>query len=54
MSEKGLEVLAKMNLLLEMKGMHLNSYEDCFIGKQNRLSFVRNSTNNCKEVLERV
>lgn len=34
--------------------MHLNSCDDCLIGKQNRVSFVRNNTIKWMEVLKRV
>ena len=39
MSEKGMTVLAKKNLLKGMKGVHLNKCADCLVGKQHRVAF---------------
>ena len=39
MSEKGMIVLAKKNLLKGMKGVHLNKCADCLVGKQHRVAF---------------
>ena len=34
--------------------MHLSSFSGCLVGKKHRVSFVRNNTNKCMKVLERV
>jgi hypothetical protein len=39
MSEKGMTVLVKKNLLKGMKGVHLNKCTDCLAGKQHRVAF---------------
>ena len=39
MSEKGMTVLAKKNLLKGMKCVHLNKCADCLVGKQHRVAF---------------
>ena len=39
MSEKGMTVLAKKNLLKGMKSVHLNKCADCLVGKQHRVAF---------------
>lgn len=39
MSEKGMTVLAKKNLLKGMKGVHLKNCADCLAGKQHRVAF---------------
>ena len=43
-SEKGLQVLSKKELLARIKGMPLKTFVHCFHGKQNRISFHRNIT----------
>ena len=39
MSQKELEVLARKNILPDIKGMHLETCVDCLIIKQHRVSF---------------
>jgi len=39
LSEKGITVLAKKNLLKGMKGVHLNKCADYLVGKQHRVAF---------------
>ncbi|KAJ0083999.1 hypothetical protein Patl1_30035 [Pistacia atlantica] len=39
MSEKGLAILSKKNLLSGMKSANLKRYTHCLVGKQNRVSF---------------
>ena len=43
MSEKGMTVLAKKNLLSDVKNAHLQKCSHCFAGKQNRVSFKNHS-----------
>lgn len=38
----------------EWDGTHLNSCDDCLLGKQYGVSFVRNNTSKTMKVLERV
>ena len=35
MNERGMHILAKKDLLLEVKGIHLEKCVDCLVGKQN-------------------
>lgn len=44
MSEKGLNIRARKNLLHDMKGMSLEPCSDCLGGKQHRVAFQRSST----------
>jgi hypothetical protein len=39
MSEKGMQALARMEFLPELKGVTLKPYEHCFAGKQHRVAF---------------
>jgi len=39
MSEKGMTVLAKKNMLKGVKGVHLKKCADCLVGKQHRVAF---------------
>ncbi|KAJ0080684.1 hypothetical protein Patl1_11835 [Pistacia atlantica] len=43
MSEKGLAILAKKNLLSRMKSANLKRCTHCLVGKQNRVSFKSSS-----------
>ena len=42
MSERGMHILVEMDLLLEVKGMHLEKCLDCLATKQNRVAFHSN------------
>ena len=42
MSEKGLQILARKELLPNIKGKSLGSCIDCLAGKQHRVAFHRN------------
>ena len=44
MSEKGLQILAKNNLILFAKGTLLDPCDYCLLGKQHRVSFSSKST----------
>jgi hypothetical protein len=39
MSEKGMQTIARMELLLELKGITLKLCENCFVGKLHRFAF---------------
>ena len=39
MNEKGMHILEEKDLLLEMKGLHLEKCVDCLVGKQNKVAF---------------
>ena len=41
MSEKGMQILQKRNLLLDLKQIDLDFYEHCVYGKQKRVRFLR-------------
>lgn len=52
MSEKGLQVLSKKELLAGIKGTPLKTCVHCFHGKQNRISFRRNIASRKSHVLD--
>ena len=54
MSEKGLQVLSKKELLAGIKGTPLKTCVHCFHGKQNRISFRRNIASRKSHVLDLV
>jgi hypothetical protein len=41
MSEKGMQILQKRNLLLDLKQIDLDFYEHCVYGKHKRFKFLR-------------
>ena len=53
-SEKGLMMLARKNLLLGMKGEALEKCTHCFAGKQNRVSFTRSAPSRKSDILDLV
>ena len=54
MSEKGLQVLSKKELLAGIKGTPLKTCVHCFHGKQNIISFRRNIASRKSHVLDLV
>jgi transposase InsO family protein len=52
MSEKGLQTLARREVLTGVKGTSLKSCVDCLAGKQHRVSFQKNSTHRKPNVLD--
>ena len=52
MSEKGLQVLFKKELLPGLKGTHLKTCVHCLAGKQHRVSFHKNVASRKENVLE--
>src|SRR6185312_16915067 len=54
MSEKGMIVLAKKNLLKGMKGVHLKKCADCLVGKQHRVAFKSLPPQKMPELLDLV
>ena len=54
MSEKGMTVLAKKNLLKGMTGVHLNKCADCLVGKQHRIAFKSLPPHKKSELLDLV
>ena len=53
-SEKGLMILARKNLLPEMKGEALEKCTHCFAGKQNRVSFTHSASSRKSGILDLV
>jgi transposase InsO family protein len=54
MSEKGLQILAKEQLLPNNKGMSLTPCTHCLIGKQRRVSFQKSSSSRKENILDLV
>jgi transposase InsO family protein len=54
MSEKGMTVLVKKNLLKGVKGVHIKKCSDCLAGKQHRVSFKSQAPHKKPEVLDLV
>ena len=54
MSEKGMTVLAKKNVLSGIKNVHLQKCSNCLAGKQNRVSFQRHPPSRKSEILDLV
>jgi hypothetical protein len=54
MSEKGMTVLVKKNLLKGVKGVHIKKYSDCLAGKQHRVAFKSQDPHKKPEVLDLV
>lgn len=54
MSEKGLQILAKKDLIPGVKGIHSNQCVDCLVGKQYRISFHKKILYRKSDVLELV
>ena len=52
MSEKGMQALARMELLPELKGITLKPYENCFAGKQHRVAFCTLPPHHAENVLD--
>ncbi|TXG69536.1 hypothetical protein EZV62_004471 [Acer yangbiense] len=52
MSEKGLQTLARREVLIEVKGTSLKGCVDCLAGKQHRVSFQKNSTHRKPNILD--
>ena len=52
MSEKGLQVLFKKELLPGLKGTHLKTCVHCLAGKQHRVSFHKNVASRKENILE--
>ena len=40
MSQKGMQMLAEKELLLEVRNMHMEKCIDCLAGKQNKVAFA--------------
>src|SRR5436189_2711961 len=54
MSEKGMQILARKQLLPEVKGTVLKPCEHCLAGKQHRVAFKRSSAHRTNNVLDLV
>jgi hypothetical protein len=54
MSEKGMQINAKKQLLPDFKGASLKPCDHCLFGKQHRVSFARCTTRKSRELLELV
>jgi hypothetical protein len=54
MSEKGIQILHKINLFLDLKQIDLDFYEHCVYGKQKRVIFLRVRKEKKSERLELV
>jgi transposase InsO family protein len=54
MSEKGMTMLVKKNLLKGVKGVHLNKCADCLAGKQHRVAFKSQPPHKKPELLDLV
>jgi hypothetical protein len=54
MSDKGMQILHKMNLFPDLKQVHLDFSEHCVYGKQKRVTFLRVGKENKSEKLELV
>ena len=54
MSDKGMLIIQKINLLLDLKQIDLDFYEHCVYGKQKRVSFLRVGKEKKNERLELV
>ena len=54
MGEKGMQILARKQLLPEVKGTVLKSCEHCLAGKQHRVAFKRSSVHRTNNVLDLV
>ena len=54
MSEKGLQILTKEQLLSNNKGMSLTPYTHCLVGKQRRVSFQKCSSSRKSNILDLV
>ena len=52
MSEKGLQMLMKKQLLPDLKGTSLKPCTDCFAGKQHRVAFQRNTPSRRSHILD--
>jgi hypothetical protein len=52
MSEKGMQALARMEFLLELKGITLKPCEHCFARKQHRVSFPTCPLHRAENVLD--
>jgi hypothetical protein len=52
MSEKGMQALAHMDFLPELKGITLKPCEDCFAGKQHRVAFRTCPPHRAENVLD--
>jgi hypothetical protein len=52
MSEKGMQILHKINLLLDLQQFDLDFYEHCVYGKQKRVNFLRVEKEKKSERLE--
>jgi hypothetical protein len=52
MSEKGMQILHKINLFLDLKKNDLDFYEHCVYGKQKSFKFLRLRKENKNERLE--
>ena len=52
MSEKEPQILAKKQLLPDMKGTPLKTYTDCLVSKQHEVAFYRNSPTRKSHVLD--
>ena len=54
MSEKGMQILHKINLFLDLKQIYLDFCEHCVYGKHKRVIFLRVGKENKSERLELV
>jgi hypothetical protein len=54
MSEKGMTVLVKKNLLKGLKGVHIKKCSDCLAGKQHRVAFKSQAPHKKSELLDLV
>ena len=54
MSQKGLEVLTRKNILPKIRGMHLETCVDCLAGRQHRVAFQHSPPKRKPQPLELV